>query len=103
MAVTLDEETVGHLDRADLGDATDVVAAEIEQHEMLRSLLRVGQKFCRQSFVLSRTCAAWAGAGNRADHHFAVAYAHQDFGARADDLKAAEIEEAEIGRGIDAP
>jgi len=43
VAVALDEETVGHLHRADLGDAADVVASEVEQHQMLGSFLRVGE------------------------------------------------------------
>src|SRR5208282_1985634 len=35
MAIALDEEAVGHPDRPDPGDPADVVAAEVEQHEML--------------------------------------------------------------------
>ena len=32
LAVALDEELVGDFDRADIGDAADVVAPEIEEH-----------------------------------------------------------------------
>ena len=69
VAVALDEELVGDLDRADLGDAADIVAAEIEQHQMLGALLRIGQQFVFQRLVLVRRRAARARAGDRADGH----------------------------------
>ena len=52
VAVPLDDEAVGHLHRADLGDAADVVAAEVEQHQMLGALLRVGEQFGAERRVL---------------------------------------------------
>ena len=67
VAVALDEEAVGHLDRADLGDAADVVAAEIEQHQMLGALLGVGEQLGGERGVLGRRLAAPARAGDRAD------------------------------------
>ena len=61
VAVALDEEAVGHLHRADLGDAADVVAAEIEQHQVLGALLRIGEQFGRQRRVLAAaSCRAGA-------------------------------------------
>ena len=103
VAVALDEETVGDFHRADLGDAADIVAAEIEQHQMLGALLGIGEQFGGETLILCGRLAAPAGAGDRADRHFALADAHQDFRARDDDLEAAEIEIAEIRRRIDAP
>src|SRR3546814_1472127 len=44
VAVELDGVLLGHLHAADRGDAADVVAAEIEQHEVLGELLRVAQQ-----------------------------------------------------------
>ena len=70
---------------------------------MLRALLRVGEQLGAERGVLFGRLAAPARAGDRADDDLAVAHAHQDFRAGDDDLEAAEIEEAEIGRGIDAP
>ena len=97
VAVALDEEALGHLDRADLRDAADIVAAEIEQHQMLGALLRIGQQFGRQRFVLGRaSCRADGCRRSGRMTHLAVAHAHQDFGTGADDLEAAEVEEAEI-------
>ena len=67
VAVALDEELVGDLDGADLGDAADIVAAEIEQHQMLGALLRIGEQFLFQRLVLVRRRAARPRAGDRAD------------------------------------
>ena len=101
VGVALDEHLLGDLDGADLGDAADVVAAEIEQHQMLGALLRIGQQVGGERLVLGRRCAAPARAGDRADGDLAVAQPHQDLRARADDREAAEIEEEQEGRGVE--
>ena len=44
VAVALDEEAVGDLDGADFRDPPDIVAAEVEQHQMLGALLGIGEK-----------------------------------------------------------
>src|SRR5580704_593680 len=66
-----------------------------------------------RSFGSARSSAASASssvglfprtsARDRADDNLAVADAHQDFGTGADNLKAAEVEEAKIGGRIDPP
>ena len=61
VAVALDDEALGDLDRADLGDPADVVAAEIEQHQVLGPLLRVGEQRLGQMLVLGRRRAAPRG------------------------------------------
>ena len=88
VAVALEEEAVGHLDGADLGDAADIVAAEVEQHQVLGALLGVGEQLLAEVLVLGRGRAARAGAGDRADGDLAVAHAHQDLGRGADDWKS---------------
>ena len=103
VAVALDEELVGDLDGADLGNAADVVAAEIEQHQMLGALLRVGQELVLQRLVLVRRRAARPGAGERPDRHRAVAQPHQHLRARPGDGVAAEVEEIQKRRRIDPP
>ena len=82
-------------------DAADVVAPEIEQHQVLGPLLRVGQQVGGELAVLRRRRAARPGAGDRADGHLAVAQPHQDLRARADDGEVAEIEEEQEGRGVE--
>ena len=61
------------LTRADLGDAADIVAAEIEQHQMLGALLRIGEKLRLERLVLVRRRAAPPRAGDRADGDDAAA------------------------------
>ena len=89
--------------RAEFGDAADIVAAEIEQHQMLGPFLRVGQQFGFQRLVFLVRRAAPAGAGERADGDLAVAQPHQDFRAAADHGEAAEIEEEQERRRVDPP
>ncbi len=40
-AIGLDGEQVGHLDRADLGHAAEIVAQQIDDHQILGALLLV--------------------------------------------------------------
>ena len=103
LAVVFEDELVGHLDRADVGHAAHVVAAEVEQHQVLGAFLGVGQEFLGQRAVLRRRGAAAAGSGDGADRHLAIAHAHEDFGARADHREAVEVEVIEEGRGVHAP
>ena len=71
VAVALDRELLGHFDRADFGDAADIVAAEIEQHQMFGALLLVGEQFGGQRLVLGLRLAAPARAGDRTDRDLA--------------------------------
>ena len=103
VAVPLDRELLGDLDGAELGDPAHIVAAEIEQHQVLGPLLRIGQQLPLQRLVLLGRRAPAAGAGERADGHHAVAQTHQDLRAGADDGEAAEIEEEQEGRRVDPP
>ena len=103
VAVALDEELVGDLDRPDLGDAADIVAAEVEQHQVLGAFLGIGEQLLLQRLVFLRGRAAPARAGDRADGDLAVAGLDQDLGARSGDGEGAEIEEEQIRRGVEAP
>ncbi|MNT70714.1 hypothetical protein D3C72_2091280 [compost metagenome] len=44
LAVAFDDEAFRDLDRAGRGDTAHVVAAQIEQHQVLGAFLGVGQK-----------------------------------------------------------
>ena len=100
VAVAFDEELVGDRHAADLRDAADVVAAEIEQHQMLGAFLRIGEQFDFQRLVLVRRGAARARPGDRADRHLVAGDLDQDFRARTRDREGAEIEEVQIRRGV---
>ena len=92
LTVTLDIELVGDAHRADRSHAAEIVAAEVEQHQMLRPLFRIGKELLLERLVFVRGCAARPGAGDRPDGDGAVAHADQDLGARARDGEAAVVE-----------
>ncbi len=85
------------------GDAADIVAPEIEQHQVLGAFLGIGEQAFLVGGVLVLGLAARAGAGDRADRHFAVAHADEDLGARADHREARQVEEIEERRGVHPP
>src|SRR3546814_6676439 len=72
MAVHLDAVAFGHLDGAACSHPAHIVAAKVQQHQMLRPFLGVGEQAFAVLRILKRRLAARAGARNRADRHFAV-------------------------------
>jgi len=101
MRIALDEELVGHRDRTDLRHAADIVAAKVDQHQMLGALLLIGEELFRETPVLLGRRTARARSGDRPDRHFAVPQADEDLGARPDDRKAGELQEVEKWRGVE--
>ncbi len=101
LAEALDEELVGHLDRGDARDAAHIVAAEIEQHQVLGTFLGIGQQGHLKRLVFLRGAAARPRAGDRPDGDGALAHPDQDLRARSRYGETAEIEEVEKGRRID--
>ena len=63
--VALDVKDLRHLDGAGLGDAADVVAAEVEQHDVLGELLLVVAQLLGEPLVLEGVRAARPRAGDR--------------------------------------
>ena len=102
VAVALDDVALGDGDGADLGDAADVIAAKVEEHEVFGALLGVGKEGFGQGIVFSAGGAAPCGASDRADGDLAVTDANEDFRARADEGEVAELEVEEEGRGVGA-
>jgi hypothetical protein len=60
VAVVFQEELVGDADTAEFRDPAGIVAAEIEQHEVLGALLGIGEKLRAQALVLLGCFAAGA-------------------------------------------
>ena len=104
--VALDDEGVGHLDAAGLRDAADVVARQVDQHQVLGALLRVGRA-ARSRCARSASGEAPRGrvpASGRIVILLAfgdVLVAHQDLGRRADDLEVAHVVEVHVGRRVE--
>ena len=84
-------------------DAADIVAAEVEQHQMLGALLGVGQQLGspaprpRAGVAPRRRVPAIGRMVTVSSRN-----ADQDFRAGADDLEVREVEIEQEGRGIDA-
>ena len=93
MAVALDRHHVGELHRTDLGDAADVVATEVDEHDVLGPLLRVGEQTLGEGPVLFRGGAARTRPGERAHRHRAVDEAHHDLRRAADERRGGGAEE----------
>ena len=102
--VLLDDVLLGHPDRADLRDAPDVVAREVDQHQVLGPLLRIGGQFGREDRIVLGGIAARPGAGDRPDRDhplaLAVLAADEDLGRSAHHVKVAEVVEVHVRRRV---
>mmetsp|Transcript_2847 Transcript_2847/g.7386 ORF Transcript_2847/g.7386 Transcript_2847/m.7386 type:complete len:553 (-) Transcript_2847:517-2175(-) len=108
VGVALHVEGLRDLHAAGAGDAADVVAGQVDQHQVLGAFLGIGLELGLQRLVAFGRAATRAGAGQRADRDLAAAVArmllaHQDLRAGADDLEVAEIVEVHIGAGVQRP
>jgi hypothetical protein len=86
--------------RAHLGHPADIVAAQIQQHQMFGQFLLVGQQIGLQRVVLLGGGAARAGAGDRADRHLAAAQAHEDLGLAPTIWKPPKFKKNMKGEGL---
>ena len=101
MAVILHVAVKVHLHA--VGVAAQVVARQIDQHDVLGVLLGVGQKPFGPLAVQRRVSGAESRARDGVDRGAAVLDLAVRLGRGAEDAEAPEIEIEEVGRGIDAP
>ncbi len=101
VAVAFDHEALAHLHAARLRHAAYVVAAEVDQHQVLGALLGVGQQLDLQRLVFLHRAAARARTGDGAHRDLAALQAHQDLRRGAHDLGAADVEEVHVRRRIE--
>ena len=86
-----------------LGDAADVVAAQVDEHDVLGPLLGVGQQFVGEALVLFLGAAAAARAGQRADGDLAVDHADHDLRRAADQRALRRPQEEHERAGVHDP
>ena len=103
VAIAFDGETVSDGDASPGGNASDIVAPQVKQHEMLRALLGIGQKLRLVRAVIGFRGTAGAGAGNGSDRDVPVANANQDLRAGAHYGEIGQIEKIEKRRWVHAP
>ena len=89
----LDGEQPGHLHAAGPGDAGDVVAQQVDDHQVLGALLGAGPQLLPPAGVLRRVPAAGRRPLHRAQQHLpAVADLHEQLRAGAGHGEPAEVE-----------
>ena len=102
--VALDAVEQRHVDAADLGDAADVVAREVDEHRVLGQLLLVGEQVALELGVARRVVAARPGPGDRPRRDDAVADPHEQLRRGAQHRAAGpEVDGEQVRRGVDAP
>ncbi len=102
VGVVFDGHEFGDADGAEGGDAAEVVADEVDEHEVFGAFFGVGGEFAVELVVFGIGGAAGAGAGDGAGLDFAVAEADEEFGGAGDEGEAGEAEERHVGGGVDA-
>ncbi len=92
VAEPLDHEALGHVHTAEFGHAPNIVPAKVEQHQMFRPLLGIGEQLGFERRVFFVCGAPPAGPGERTERNRRIPQPHQDFRRGADDREAAEIQ-----------
>ena len=103
VGIIFDGEFFRRRDGADFGDTADVVAAQVQQHQMFSQFLRIAKQVFGQGFIFSGRGTALTGTGKGAQGDAAIADTHQNLGAGADHLKIAEIQIEQIRRRVEPP
>ena len=85
VAVALDRHELRHLHAAEAADAPEVVAAEVDEHDVLGPLLLVGEQLALEARRPRGRRAARARARDRARLDAPALDAHEDLGRGADD------------------
>jgi hypothetical protein len=81
VGVALDNHQLADADGAVSRDSTNVVSAQIDQHEMLGAFLFVGDELGGHPCVILRRSAATACAGDRPERHLSTRVnAHEQLG-----------------------
>ena len=101
MRIALDDHLLGDAHAADFDHTADVVAMQVDQHEMFGELLRVAEQLLFKRRVLFWCAAARPRASQRPRGDDAVFEPNQYLRRRPDDLEIAEIQEEQIGRGVE--
>jgi hypothetical protein len=86
-----------------LAHPPDVVAAQVDQHDVLGSLFLIGAQFFLESLVLVLGFAARARSGDRPVFDVAPSNLDEHFGRRAEDGRIAHTEVVHVRRRVYRP
>ena len=81
MRIMFDSHDYRHLARSNFRHASDIVAPEIEQHQMLGQYLGVRQQIRCMGLILGPIGAAWPGTRDGSERHLVVAQTDEYFRA----------------------
>jgi hypothetical protein len=95
--VALDGHEVRHPHRPRHGDPANVVAAEIDEHDVLRPLLLVGEQVSLVGAVFLRRHPTGSGPGDGVVGQRPPFETDEELGRGADDLVVPEIEVEHVG------
>ena len=102
--VALDDHQITDAHGAVVGHTADIIACEIDEHDVLGAFLGVIQQFLSQRIVFSGGFAPPASAGDGADVDAAVHALHMNLRRTADEREALrEVEAEHVGARIHVP
>ena len=93
MAISFDDELLCDLNRARFGHAADIIAAQIEQHQMFGTFFLVGEKFGFEREIFYRRFSTWPCACDRAYRYSTVTQTDKNFRARANNAMIIKVKE----------
>ena len=109
MGIALDRHQLRGVHGAIFADAAQVIARQIDQHDVLGAFLRIGEELAFKHQIGGRVKAARPCAGDRAEQRLPPLQADVHLGRRANQaqrlwaVQVGEIEEEHVGRGVQPP
>lgn len=95
LRITLDCIGLGYLDGTGLGDASDVVSCEINEHQVLGALFGIVQQLIGKRFVPQCIASARTRTRDRTNRHYLFAISvfasHQNLGRCTHHIVVAEV------------
>ena len=96
----LDGHELLDLDGAVIADAAEIVAAKIDEHDVLGTLFFTGEQLLFQALIFGFVFAARLGAGDGAVENIAAAHPHEHFRGTAHNRDIVHLQKKEIGRRV---
>ena len=101
VGIAFDRHQLVDFDAANRGDPADVVAAQVDQHDVLGALFGVGEQIGFELALFFRRGAAAACAGDGAELDVSPVEPDHRFGRGADHAKILQLQIEHVGRRID--
>ena len=101
VGIALHRHQPADLDAPDPGDPSEIVPAQVDEHNVLRPLLRVLQEFVGQPPVLLLIFPSAPRPGDGLEIGDPLFEADHDLRRGADEMEVIKAEEEHVGRGVD--